>query len=286
MRSWPCLRHLNAAPTDVVGDDLAEAPALLSSGHALPLLLPALLDAAEAADIASAPGDRRWFATSSADAAARLHALAIAIAADPFLAALWESLPPMAQWLSELPRASTVIVDLSGAGAADHGAARAGVAEAAAAFLDLRCSGDPHQARALLPSWLARADIAAASLAARRFHRVERPREALLAAAFGSPVDASRWQPWLDAGPIAPALPDALDEASRLATVLVDRGLMTVTDSDHARKWVPTFLTSALRTRSAHDLLEIVEILYQQRLVSHHATDLAALTGALAAFDA
>jgi len=262
------------------------APALLGAKNYVPTLWPALLDAGEIA----APADRLWYATRVSDALARLRALWMSAGSDPFFAAVWESTDPVIDWLASLDPASSLLVDIREVSALQPpGELRSEVAKAAAAFLDLRLRWSPEAARALLPRWLDLPEVGRAALAARRFARLDSPRGALFAAAFGWPDDSAvldgRWQPWFAAGPAAPPLPPPLDEAERLAVLLDQRGLVAFADTPTAQKLRARYLAAALRDRRAETLIEVLIVMQQQGIVREIRGDASALADAMAALD-
>jgi hypothetical protein len=283
---WGYLRSGLGEPT--AATDVDAATACLAAKYDVPVLWPALLDATDA-DRASA--GQRWFVTRTRDAVGRLRALAAAVGTDVFFGTVWESLAPMIDWLTELAPDSSLVVDLRELeGLQGSAAMRARVTAAATGFLELRLRWSTERARALLPRWLDLPDVAAATLAARRFTRLNEPRAALLSAAFGWPSDRDvrdrRWQPWFDAGPSAPPPPSPLEEGARLGELLEQRGLAGFSNTPTARKFMPRYLATALRDRRAETLLDVLEVMRQQGVVRELRRDLAALADALAALDA
>jgi hypothetical protein len=283
---WAFVKRVGAEPTSQPDVDTAEI--VLQAKYYVPTLWAALVEPSEARD--SIAGGRAWFHCRPFAAAKRLTRLYSGTAGDAFFSTVWEGCVPVADALVHIDSNSYIVLDVREVAAIDDSARfREQFVHEVEAIAALAAAWSREAAGALLPDWLPRDDIRAASRAARRWTRETSQRAAFFSLAFGQvahdDLPRQRWQHWVDAGPAVDPLPSAEEDAVVLKDILTRDRVVRFTEGDAADRAIIQFLVIALRERTPEVLKEVLGIMHAQGVVREWKPAMSGLAAALRALD-
>jgi hypothetical protein len=261
---------------------------VLQAKYYVPTLWAALVEPPEARD--SIAAGRAWFHCRPLGAAERLTRLHSRTAGDAFFSAVWEGCVPVADWLVHIDSNSYILLDVREVATIDDSVRfRDQFVREVEAIAALAAAWSREAAGALLPDWLPRDDIRAASRAAHRWTRESSQRGAFFSLAFGQvrhdDLPSQRWQHWVNAGPAVEPLPSAEEDAVVLKDILTRGGVVRFTEEDAANRTIIQFLVIALRERTPEVLHEVLSIMQAQGVVREWKPAMSGLAAALRALD-
>jgi hypothetical protein len=281
MAAWTFLRSSVSAPATPA--ELEAAPAILRAKDYLPTLYPVLFSPL---DLPPLSRRQPWCSVAIPVAAQRLRRFGEQASRHPAFAALAEASEPLADWIDQSAPNTLLTLDLRELSAMTGGGTLVSLPRAAAAFSRLTNLWSEAGAATLLPSFF-NADPNTQAIAACRWTRLNLPRAAFFAVAFGwpdAPASLERWQPWFEAGPPRLEVPTPAAEAQRLRNLLTTSGIARFSNEPNDQLWIERYLTAALRDPNPETLAAILDTMLARALILSLKPDLPTLTELLAAF--
>jgi hypothetical protein len=283
---WAFVKTLKTEPASQ--SDVDTGKIILQAKYYIPTLWAALVAPSDAHD--SIAAGRAWFHCRSLAAAERLTRLYSKTVDDAFFSAIWEGSVPVADWLVHIDPNSYIVLDVHEVAAIDNSERFLDhFAHEVAAIAALTEDWSREAAGAVLPDWLPRDDVKAASRAARRWTRESSQRAAFFSVAFGharyDDQPSQPWQQWVDAGPVVDPLPSEEEDAVVLKDILTRGNVVTFAEGDAANRTIIQFLVIALRERTPAVLHEVLSILHAQGVVREWKSAISGLAAALRSLD-